>query len=290
MTTLDPIRKPRDDEIDSYGLTHVGAVRTENQDHFLVCQLRKQIEVHVTSLPEDDFGWAGAERLAFLAMVADGVGGGQGGGEASRRAVRAVTQYISESIGAYYTADSTDHDAFTGALHAAALRVHADLLEAGESHPGHVGMATTLTIWIGVWPYIYLVQVGDSRHYVLRGDELLQTTRDQTIGQALVDSGHIVEAQAIRGRLGSLLASSVGGKESVPVVQRIDSGWAHVHMICSDGLTKHVSDEQIRQRLMSMTSARQVCEDLLQDALDDGGTDNITMIVTRAVRKDGQGS
>jgi protein phosphatase len=147
-------------------------------------------------------------------------------------------------------------------------------------------MATTLTIWIGVWPYIYLVQVGDSRHYVLRDGQLLQTTRDQTVGQALVDSGHIAEAQAIRGRLANLLASSVGGKETAPVVQRIDSGWGDVQLICSDGLTKHVSDEQIRQRLMSMTSARQVCEDLLQDALDDGGTDNITMIVGRAVRKD----
>ena len=60
-----------------------------------------------------------------------------------------------------------------------------------------------------------------------------------------------------------------------------------MHLLCSDGLTKHVSDEQIAERLRSMTSAQQVCEDLLQDALDGGGTDNITIIVGRAVSPPG---
>jgi len=68
------------------------------------------------------------------------------------------------------------------------------------------------------------------------------------------------------------------------VVKRFDSGWGHVHMLCSDGLTKHVSDDRIRERLATMTSARQACEALLQDALDDGGSDNITIVVGRAVR------
>jgi protein phosphatase len=59
--------------------------------------------------------------------------------------------------------------------------------------------------------------------------------------------------------------------------------WGQVGLLCSDGLTKHVSDERIREQLRSMTSARQVCEDLLQDALDAGGTDNITVLVGRTV-------
>jgi PPM family protein phosphatase len=82
------------------------------------------------------------------------------------------------------------------------------------------------------------------------------------------------------------LSSSVGGSESKPVVTVLDNDWNMVHLICSDGLTKHVTDEQIRDRLMSMTSARQACEDLLQDALEAGGTDNITLIVGRATPKD----
>jgi len=69
------------------------------------------------------------------------------------------------------------------------------------------------------------------------------------------------------------------------VVTRIENVWGQVTMLCSDGLTKHVSDARIAERLGSMTSARQVCEQLLADALEDGGSDNITMIVGRAMQK-----
>jgi PPM family protein phosphatase len=59
--------------------------------------------------------------------------------------------------------------------------------------------------------------------------------------------------------------------------------WGHVVLLCSDGLTNHVSDERIRERLRSMTSAKQACEDLLEEALEAGGSDNITMIIARAL-------
>ena len=68
-------RKPADDQIDVYGLTHQGKVRKDNQDHFLIASLNKRMEVRQTSLPEPDKVYAEAERLALLAMVADGGGG-----------------------------------------------------------------------------------------------------------------------------------------------------------------------------------------------------------------------
>jgi protein phosphatase len=71
------------------------------------------------------------------------------------------------------------------------------------------------------------------------------------------------------------------------VVTAIENDWHHVHLMCSDGLTKHVSDDQIAERLQTMTSSQQVCHALLQDALDGGGTDNITIIVGRAVPQAG---
>ncbi|HUF51427.1 MAG TPA: hypothetical protein VMN60_11365, partial [Longimicrobiales bacterium] len=74
-----------------------------------------------------------------------------------------------------------------------------------------------------------------------------------------------------------------GGPHNTPIVSEVMNDWTTVHLLCSDGLTKHVSDERIRERLLAMTSARQVCEDLLQDALDDGGRDNITIVVARAL-------
>jgi serine/threonine protein phosphatase PrpC len=293
MTTLDDIaeakgvgRKPVDDQVDFYGLTHQGHVRKDNQDHFLVSSLHKQMEVHLTSLPNASRLYVQAERLAFLAMVADGVGGGPGGEAASRRALEAVSQYAAQSMDCYYTADPTDDQAFTQALAEAALHCHTDVRERSDAEPGK-GMATTLTLMLFVWPRAYLLQVGDSRYYLLRDGELTQISRDQTLAQVLVDDGVFSRSEASKSPLAHVLSSAIGGSESTPVVTGIDQDWGHVHMLCSDGLTKHVSDERIAERLRSMTSAKQVCEDLLQDALDDGGTDNITLIVGRAVRTDG---
>ena len=79
-----------------------------------------------------------------------------------------------------------------------------------------------------------------------------------------------------------MLSSSLGGDSTQPVITRLRADWGNVHLLCTDGLTKHVSDERIAERLATMTSARQVCEQLLQDALDGGGTDNITIVVGRA--------
>jgi protein phosphatase len=273
--------KPADSEIDVYGLTHPGKVRSENQDHFLVCQLRKQIDVSFTSLPDVGNLPVNAQRLAFLVMVADGVGGGALGEEASRLAVEAVTQYVTDSIHCYYTADPNDDRVFAQALRDAAARCHEDLLRRAAENATGRAMATTLTLFIGVWPKGYLVQVGDSRYYVLKGDELVQISRDQTLAQDLVDQGALSPAQASASRWANVLSSSIGGSTSAPVVTRIDNDRSYVHLFCSDGLTKHVADERIAERLRSMTSARQVCEDLLQDALDAGGTDNITVIVGR---------
>jgi protein phosphatase len=67
-------------------------------------------------------------------------------------------------------------------------------------------------------------------------------------------------------------------------VTRFEQQWGNVGLLCSDGLTTHVPDDRIRERLQTMTSARQVCEDLLQDALEGGGTDNITILVGRTLQ------
>ncbi len=276
-------RKPRDEEIDVYGLTHSGKIRTENQDHFLICALKKQMVVHLTSLPETDHLMAEPERLAFLMMVADGVGGGAKGAEASRMALEAVTQYVTNSMRCYYAARSKDDREFSETLQEGALQCHAELVRQGEDDPQYRGMATTLTLYLGVWPRAYLLQVGDSRCYLLRQGELTQITRDQTMAQELIDLGVMTEADASDTRLAHTLSSSIGGRQTAPVVTRFDMTWGHVVLLCSDGLTNHVSDERIRDRLRSMTSARQACEDLLEEALAGGGSDNITVIVGRAL-------
>jgi protein phosphatase len=280
-------RKPFDDEIDVYGLTHAGKVRPDNQDHFLICALRKQMVIHQTSLPETEHLMAGPERLAFLAMVADGVGGGARGEEASRLALEAVTQYVSGTMRCYYAAGSADDVEFSEALQEGALQCHAELKRRGDEDPEYRGMATTLTLFLGVWPRAYLLQVGDSRCYVYRNGELRQITRDQTMAQELIDLGVLARADAAATRFARTLSSSLGGRQTDPVVTRFDNNWGTVVMLCSDGLTAHVSDERIRERLRSMTSAKQVCEDLLREALEGGGSDNITIIVGRTLPREG---
>jgi protein phosphatase len=278
-------RKPRDDELDFYGLTHTGKVRKDNQDHFLICSLRGGVAIHRTSLPDPE-QWPGAQRVAFLAMVADGVGGSAMGEEASRLAVAGITEYVTQSMNCYHTSDSSKDSAFAEALVEAAMQVHARIVEQTREDPGQRGGSTTLTLWLGVWPRAYLLQVGDSRCYTLRGGVLTQISRDQTMAQELVDSGVLTRTEAPRTRWAHVLSSSMGGQQTAPVVTRLDQAWGTTGLLCSDGLTKHVSDDRIAERLRTMTSAQQVCETLLQDALDGGGSDNITILVGRTVRKD----
>jgi len=283
-TGIRAARKPRDDEIDFYGLTHPGLERDINQDNFLIAALKKQMQVHLTSLPQPE-QLAGDERLAFFAMVADGVGGGPRGEEASRYASEAITRYLTGSMQCYYAADQTDELSFLRALEEAALHCHMDLTRQAQGDPELDGMATTLTLWIGLWPRAYLLQVGDSRCYILRDGELNQISRDQTLAQDLVDQGVFTRADAEHSKLANVLASAIGGPQAAPIVTRLDQRWGDTGLLCSDGLTKHVPDERIRERLLAMTSARQVCEALLADALDAGGTDNVTILVGRSQQK-----
>jgi protein phosphatase len=274
--------KPRDHELDVFGLTDTGKVRPTNQDHFLIASLHKHLSVHQTSIPSDSLVAASTDRLAFLAMVADGVGGSAGGEEASRFALESITSYLTRSVHCYYAADPNDDAEFTHVLQEGAMRVHAKLT-ARSGAADRAGMATTLTAFLGVWPRAYILQVGDSRYYTLRHGVLHQMSRDQTVAEDLIAAGVIRRSDPGHERWRHVLSSAIGGPEASPVVTAIENDWHHVHLMCSDGLTKHVSDERIAERLRTMTSSEQACRALLQDALDGGGSDNITIIVGRAV-------
>ena len=275
-------RKPRDDEIDVYGITDSGKVRPDNQDHFVIGSLSKRLNIRQSSLRELDQIPIAEERVAFFAMVADGVGGGLKGEQASRTALEISTRYITESARSYYHTEETEAD-LVQALEEGAQKAHQAIQAQAASDHTAAGMATTLTLFIGVWPWIYLLQVGDSRYYQYREGTLSQLSRDQTLAQQLTDQGAIPKELAIKSPLRSVLSSSIGGRKTEPVVSRLPNSWERIHLLCTDGLTRHVSDERIAERLGKMQSARGVCEDLLQDALDGGGTDNITIIVGRAV-------
>ncbi|HMG13183.1 MAG TPA: PP2C family serine/threonine-protein phosphatase [Gemmatimonadaceae bacterium] len=277
-------RKPRDDEIDVFGITNRGKVREENQDHFIIGSLRKRLNIWQSSLPELSQIPLGEERVASFMMVADGVGGGLKGEQASRTTLEVATQYLSEGARCYYRFE--DEIDLAHALEEGAKKCHEALQMQAASDEEAAGMATTLTLFIGVWPWAYLLQVGDSRYYQFQAGELRQISRDQTVAQELADQGIMPKELVGKSPLQHVLSSSIGGRQTAPVVTRIPNAWGLVHLICSDGLTRHVPDSKIADRLGAMRSAKQVCEDLVQDALDGGGTDNITVVVARGIAKD----
>lgn len=279
--------KPRDDELDLYGLTHQGLVRRENQDHFLIGTLHRELAVHGTSLPAMNQLLLRGDRFATFAVVADGVGGSTGGAAASQRAVETIAQYIQSTLRCFAAADPAHESAFIEALRTAALdadaAVRALRTDDWESR-GRGGPATTLTLAIGIWPRAYVLQVGDSRCYVHGNGMLRRLTRDQTAAQDLVDSGGLTPAEAATSPLQHMLTSAIGGQVAVPVpvVTAVDQQRDAVFLLCSDGLTRHVSDPELAERLGSPSSAQHVCNDLLSLALERGGQDNITIVVGRA--------
>ena len=285
-----PGERPRDQELDLFGLTHRGKVRKENKDHFLLATVHHQVVIHGTSLPGADALPLRGERLATIMLVADGVGGGVAGGRASQLAAETVASYVASTLRSYQAAGSADEPELHAALKAAALEAHAavrgaagDQLVNDDGSPGRA-MATTLTLAIAVWPWAYVVQVGDSRCYYYWDGELRQVTRDQTVAQDLVDSGVLKPERAATSPFSRVLASSIGGDEASPVVTRLDIRQRGcVLLLCSDGLTTHVKDAEIAAQARTMESSEHLCRSLLDLALERGGTDNITVVVGRAL-------
>lgn len=255
-----------------------------------MCTVHPQVVIHGSSLPAQQALPLRGERLGTVMLVADGVGGSAGGGDASQLAVETITRYLASTLRCYHAAGTSSDQEFHAALRAAALEAHdavrAEAVARAEAQglTRARGMATTLTLAIVVWPWAYVVQVGDSRCYHYHDGVLTRVTRDQTMAQDLVDRGALKAEEAERSPLSHVLASAIGGQAAEPVVTRIDMRpRGRVIMLCSDGLTKHVTDAQIAEQFGIMESSEQLSRTLLQMALDGGGSDNVTVLAGRAV-------
>jgi serine/threonine protein phosphatase PrpC len=264
--------------VDSFGLTHVGNVRTKNEDHFLVATLSKAVTLEHTSLDQNPFDGIGGTSARIL-IVADGVGGRPGGELASGTAVQTLLQYIAQTVGCFNTVDVEQEHDFLGHLEGAVQRAH-DRIQQELGAGGHAP-STTLTMATLIGPRAYLIHVGDSRAYYMHRGRLRQLTDDQTMGRYMVDSGAWNEEQAARASVGANLTSSVGGSEMEPKMGLVDLDPGDILMLCSDGLTKHVADPEIAAILGRADSAEAICRELVRLALEGGGTDNVTVVAAR---------
>ena len=278
--------RPTDDEIDLFGLTHQGHRRASNQDHFLIATIHAEIKVNGTSLTDITELPLLGNRLGTVLLVADGVGGTNDGGAAARLATESVMQYVASSLRCYHEMGIGNDPRFLTSLRETALRAHDAVVAEAATRADHSSLATTLTLGIGVWPWLYVVQVGDSRAYIYSGGRLVQVTRDQTMAQEMLDIGALAPADVSRSPLKDILSSAIGAEQATPEVSRVDvSERGCVLIFCTDGLTKHVTNAEIEAYCAKGLSAEKLVRSLVDLALERGGSDNVTVVVAQAPLK-----
>ena len=278
---LETTTRPQAGDVDVFGLTHPGKVRRENQDQFLIASLHKLLRVHQSSLPADDITPLITESRGYLFVVADGVAGRPDGAGASGTALRTIAHYVTHLTDLYRRLDPDKEAVFLSELEASVWKSHEVLRAQGDKEYAGRGGATTLTMVAVLWPRAYLVQVGDSRCYRLRGGRLERISRDQTVTQELVEAGALTQTEAHRSPLKSVLASALGGREALPETKASDARWDDIMLLCTDGLTRHVTDAELEHELQTITSSEASCRRLVELALERGGEDNVTVVISR---------
>jgi protein phosphatase len=268
--------------IESFGISHAGNVRTVNEDHFITAALQRAVQIRQTNLDDTHVFDRLSGPRAYLYAVADGVGGSAGGRVASAIAVATIVEYLGEVVGAYNGYGGDQVKDFPGHLRTAVERAHEHLVETFRLQD-RGGPATTLTLAMIVWPRAYIVHVGDSRVYHLRGSTLRRLTRDQTVGEVLVSEHGMPKEKAEQAGLYNVLASAVGARDMTPAVDFIPLEHGDVLLLCTDGLTKHVSDSRIGEVLGKSSGAESGCRSLIDLALSGGGSDNVTAVVARVL-------
>jgi protein phosphatase len=267
--------------LESFGLSHVGKVREGNEDHFVVASLQRSLEVRQTNLEDRALLDPLCGPKAYLFAVADGVGGQAGGALASGITLQTIVQYLSETVGSYHAVPMGEEHAFLDPLRAAVQRAHDKVISTFGLTQG--GPATTLTIALVVWPHAFIVHVGDSRAYQFRAGKLERLTRDQTMGAFMIAEMAMSEKQVEQGGYNNVLASAVGARDMTPAVSDVQLKAGDVLVLCTDGLTKHVTEEQIAEVLNRADSAESACRELVDAALAGGGKDNVTVVVAHTL-------
>jgi len=269
--------------VDSHGNTHVGRVREENQDQFLIAALHKVVDVQGTSIPGSYQRKFDSGARALLLMVADGVGGSAAGEEASSATLDEIMTYVTNSMRCFYKLDEQVSHDLLQELARSVQQSHTRVLSQAEADPARDGMATTLTMAHVLWPRVYVVQIGDSRCYHVRGSTITQVTKDQTVVQYLVDQGALDPAEAAASPYSNILSQAIGAEmpELQPEISKVDLQLGDTLVLCTDGLTKHVNDGAIAHSLEGAASAQDACDRLITAALDGGGSDNVTVVVSR---------
>ncbi|MCX6162303.1 MAG: Stp1/IreP family PP2C-type Ser/Thr phosphatase [Ignavibacteriae bacterium] len=237
----------------SLALSDIGKHRKENQDAFYI---------------DDKKG---------IFILCDGMGGEKGGGTASRTVTELLPKVFNELF--------TDNDLFA---EKEVNKILKDLFEylnefisdKGNTDPELKGMGTTLVLALSVNEYIYIAHCGDSRAYLFTEGKLQRLTKDHSVIEMLLELGHITQEQVkthpARGQISKFIG--MPGK-AIPDIKKISLKEDDILMLCSDGLTGMLNDDEIQSILSTETDKKKALEVLIDKANKAGGHDNITVLL-----------
>src|SRR2546422_3274605 len=263
--------------------TDVGRVRRGNEDNFLLLDLataQTWSGSDGAENPEDMREFALGEEGLVL-VVSDGMGGALAGDVASRMAIEAVRDVL---LGENADGPGCEPDApLIDCLKQATLQANIEIHNKSLQDARCSGMGATFTGAAIKGDTLDLVQVGDSRAYVMRGDQIRLATKDQSLVQQLVDVGQISEEEAETHMFRNVILQALGAQtELAPATGRIQIRQGDMLLLCSDGLSGKLRNEEIRQIVSeSNNDLGAACKALVDGANYRGGEDNITVVLAR---------
>lgn len=273
---------------DACGLTDVGRKRSENQDQFLIAELRKSMRIEASSLSLEVGGNLFGSARGQLLIVADGMGGHAAGEKASRVAMNQLIEQLLNTVHWFLHSDQNrpnDENDFVESLKRVLQQAHDRILSEAAINQSQRGMGTTLTMAYIVWPRMYVVHAGDSRCYLIRDRSCEQLTTDHTLARQLVDAGGLKPEEEASSRWSNVLWNVLGGSgqhELTAEVRRVDLIKGDTILLCSDGLSRYLSNETIAEVVSERTDEIDaICHHLVGLANAAGGEDNITAVVGR---------
>ena len=251
----------------TWGVSDMGRVRNNNEDSFLIVDLTTG-----TPLTQGDT----APSPGFLLMVADGMGGHEAGEVASHMAVETVSQYVTTSLAGPRLPSRRQ---FVHILKEAVVQANTAIYDASQANAKRQGMGTTLTA-AGVYDgAAFFAQVGDSRAYVLRTNAVVQMTQDQNLATEIATACLENPDHQPKVPYQNVLLQALGAEPQVTVpVSFLELRRGDWIVVCSDGLTTLVRDEEIGDALLHAEDPQVVCHTLVETANARGGRDNITVV------------
>jgi protein phosphatase len=260
--------------------THVGNARSNNEDHYAIVKRRRSTELILTNLAPDDLVLA--DDCDFAMVVADGMGGPKFGEFASRVALQRMFELAQQATSWVMKYTNLETQQIRERVEAYIQEIQATLRGHMEADPQLAGMGTTCTLAHLLPPHALVVQIGDSRAYLLHDGELCQVTRDETMAQAFVDAG--MSPTRVRQFRHVLLNNLGGSKVHVTAqIHHLQIGPKDRFLLCTDGLSDMVTDEEIAAILRQPSTSQIACDKLVAAALANGGSDNVTVALASAI-------